>query len=98
MIKRLKCRITGRVQMVMFRDFTRRNARRLDLAGTVQNISDGSVHVIAKGEEEKLEQFSLLLHKGSVFSRVDNVESRWEESTEEFTTFNIIYKNIWDRI
>lgn len=84
--------------MVMFRDFTRRNAIRLNLVGTVQNISDGSVYVIAEGEKEKLKELLLFLHKGSLFSHVDKVESCWDEPTEEFTTFNIIYKNIWDRI
>ena len=84
--------------MVMFRDFTRRNARRLGLVGTVQNISDGSVHIIVEGEEPDLQILLAKVHQGSSFARVDQVEETWSESTEEFTTFNIRYKNIWDRI
>ena len=90
MTKRLKCRIAGRVQLVMFRDFTTRKARRLGLVGRVQNIKDGSVEVIAEGEEEKLKQLLVLLKKGPLLSRVDNVESFWEEATGEFSEFNII--------
>ena len=91
MVKRLKCRIRGRVQMVMFRDFVARKARRLGLVGTVQNIADGSVCVIAEGEEEKLEHFFILLNKGPLLSRVDNVEISWEKATNEFLKFNIVY-------
>ena len=94
MIKRLKCRITGRVQIVMFRDFTRRVSRRLGLVGTVQNIKDGSVEVIAEGEEEKLKQLLIFLNKGSLLSKVDNVESSWGEATDEFLKFNIIYDKL----
>ena len=90
MIKRLKCQITGRVQMVMFRDFTTRKAHRLGLVGTVQNVKDGSVEMIAEGEEEKLKQLLVLLNKGPLLSRVDNVKSFWEEATGEFSEFNII--------
>ena len=98
MIKRLECRITGRVQMVTFRAFTKRNARRLGLVGTVQNISDGSVYIVAEGEESDLQEFLAKVHQGPSFARVDRVEEFWSESAGEFTTFNIIYKNIWDRI
>ena len=59
MKKRLECRITGRVQLVMFRDFTQRKASSLGLFGTVENKKDGSVVVVAEGEESKLEQLLL---------------------------------------
>lgn len=91
MIKRLESRITGRVQLVMFRDFTTRVSRRLGLVGIVQNMKDGSVEVVAEGEEEKLKQLLTFLNKGSVLSRVDRVESFWEEPTNEFSKFNIVY-------
>ena len=89
--KRLECNITGRVQMVMFRDFTRRNAKRLGIFGTVQNKTDGSVSVVAEGEKEKLQKLLSLLHKGSFLSRVDNISERWREYRGEFSDFKIIY-------
>ena len=93
MIKRLECRITGQVQMVMFRDFTTRKARRLGLVGMVRNMKDGSVEMVAEGEEEKLKQLLVFLGKGSLLSRVDKVESFWTEPTGEFSKFNIVYNN-----
>ncbi len=89
--KRMECNIAGRVQLVMFRDFTRRNARGLGITGTVQNMSDGSVHVVAEGERDVLRKLLARLHKGPVFARVDKVEEAWSEATGEFKTFEIIY-------
>ena len=89
--RRLECSVRGRVQLVMYRDFTRRNARRLGLTGTVQNMSDGSVRVVAEGEEDALRKFLARLHKGPIFARVENVEESWNEATEEFKTFEIVY-------
>ncbi|HET8574907.1 MAG TPA: acylphosphatase [Candidatus Paceibacterota bacterium] len=89
--KRIQCRITGRVQMVMFRDFTCRKARKLRLTGTVQNERDGSVRVVAEGEEDQLQKLIGLLHRGSVLSRVDDVEVEWLPATGEFLHFRIVF-------
>lgn len=77
--------------MVMFRDFAQRKARNLGLVGTVQNTKDGSVAVVAEGEEETLKKFVVLLHKGSIFAKVGNVEIKWMETTKEFHDFRIVF-------
>lgn len=91
MQKRLECKIFGRVQLVMFRDFVQRKARARGLVGTVKNNPDGSVSVVAQGEEAKLQELLDLLHQGSVFSRVDRVEEHWGEALGEFKSFAILY-------
>lgn len=98
MVKRLECAISGRVQMVMFRDFTRRAALALGLTGTVQNMLDGTVLVVAEGEETQLRALLGELHKGSTFSKVEKVTEQWGEPTGEFISFNITYRSVWDRI
>lgn len=65
--------ITGRVQGVGYRSWTRREASALGLAGWVRNLPDGSVEVLANGPETSLRQLEQHLHKGPFFSRVDNV-------------------------
>src|SRR3989339_97826 len=87
----IECIITGRVQMVMFRDFACRRARRLGLTGTVQNLSDSSVRVIAQGEKAKLAKFIELLKKGSLLSKVENVQVTWHEPGAKFAGFKILY-------
>lgn len=42
--------VHGRVQGVWFRDSTRREAERLDVAGWVRNRADGTVEVWAQGD------------------------------------------------
>ena len=87
----MECVVTGRVQMVMYRDFAARNARKLGLVGTVRNCADGSVSVVAEGEESALLQFLLLLRKGSVLSKVEDVTLDWRDISEEYTAFSISY-------
>ncbi|OHA83935.1 MAG: hypothetical protein A2937_03290 [Candidatus Yonathbacteria bacterium RIFCSPLOWO2_01_FULL_47_33b] len=91
MQKRLECKVFGRVQLVMFRDFVQRKASSRGIIGTVKNNPDGSVSVVAQGEETKLQELLDLLHQGSVFSRVDRVEERWGEPLGEYRSFDILY-------
>ena len=47
---RVRLIIEGRVQGVWFRDSTRREASRLSVSGWVRNSTDGSVEVLATGQ------------------------------------------------
>jgi len=83
--------VVGRVQMVMYRDFVQRKARGLGLVGTVQNLKDCSVQVIAQGERELLERLIGYLHRGSFLSHVENVEVKWDNPLLKFVDFTIVY-------
>ncbi|OGG40410.1 hypothetical protein A3A21_03275 [Candidatus Jorgensenbacteria bacterium RIFCSPLOWO2_01_FULL_45_25b] len=89
--QRLEATISGRVQMVMYRDFVQRYARKLGIAGWVQNNDDGTVTVVAVGDPETLKKFEFQLQKGSVGSRVDDVEASYSETkqAEKFYGFEI---------
>jgi acylphosphatase len=91
MKKQLQATIMGRVQMVMYRDFAQRKARKLGLVGTVENQKDGSVNVIAEGEERILNEYIKYLNRGSILSKVRNVRISWSEPTGSFSDFDIIY-------
>lgn len=90
-ITQINCIITGRVQLVMFRDFTQRKARKFGIVGTVENLSDGSVKVIAQGVEENLLKLISYLKKGSILAKVENISVEWEEARQLFSDFKIIY-------
>lgn len=83
--------IRGRVQLVMFRDFTQRTARRLGLTGFVFNRPDGAVEVVAQGDKNTLEKLLGTLHRGSLLSRVDSVEHQWRDLMKPFDDFKIVY-------
>jgi acylphosphatase len=67
-------RVTGRVQGVGFRWWTRKLARGLGLVGRVRNLDDGSVEVRASGDESGLERLERALRRGPPTARVDAVD------------------------
>jgi acylphosphatase len=67
-------RILGRVQGVFFRHSTRIEAERLGVCGTVRNLPDGSVEVIARGSPEVLLELQRWLQRGPVRARVERIE------------------------
>ncbi|PIT96662.1 acylphosphatase [Candidatus Campbellbacteria bacterium CG10_big_fil_rev_8_21_14_0_10_35_52] len=91
MQKEIECIIKGRVQMVMYRDFVRRKAKSLGLSGMVKNFEDGSVRVIAQGDEDKLKKFLEFLKIGPIFAKVAYVDTKWTEAKEIYKNFKIIY-------
>jgi acylphosphatase len=91
MNERLEAVVSGRVQLVMYRDFASRKARGLGLAGEVQNLRDGTVRVVAEGERGALEKFSEKLQRGSLLSRVDHVTLAYKPATGKYQTFDITY-------
>lgn len=83
--------VSGRVQMVMYRDYAQRKARKLGIVGTVQNLQDGTVEVIAEGEDSVLLDYINRLKKGSILSRVEKVDVVWHEPTGAHADFVILY-------
>ena len=74
-MRQLHVIIRGRVQGVGFRWFVREEARRRDLAGWVQNRSDGGVEVAAAGPDAALDAFEAQLRIGPSGARVTELES-----------------------
>ena len=59
MRRRLTIRLTGTVQGVGFRYTTRQIAAGFpNVAGTVRNVPDGAVEVVAEGEDSELARFA----------------------------------------
>lgn len=90
-MEEIEVRITGKVQQVMFRDFVQRKARGLWIVGTVQNLEDRSVKVIAQGTEEHLNTLIAHIHKGPFLARVSRVDVEWREPSGDYNDFTIIY-------
>ena len=72
-MRQLHVRITGRVQGVGFRWFTREEARRLGLSGWVMNRPDGAVEVAAGGEASSIERLRRALEVGPAGADVERV-------------------------
>ncbi len=91
MREEIRCIISGRVQMVMYRDFAQRKARSLDVVGTVKNLSDGTVEVIAQGTPDQLKNYIEKLNEGSILSKVQDVAVDWRSSRNTYDDFTIVY-------
>ena len=76
-----RVRVTGHVQGVFFRAWTRDEAQTLHLSGWVRNCSDGSVEAQIEGDEEAVEELVDLIREGPPGARVQSVEI--EESDAE---------------
>lgn len=67
-------RVMGRVQGVGFRWWTRGQALRLGIDGSVRNAADGSVEVVARGDQDTLAEFRRLLTIGPPGADVTRLE------------------------
>ncbi|MDR3432295.1 MAG: acylphosphatase [Rouxiella aceris] len=66
--------VYGRVQGVGFRFHTQQQAIELGLCGYAKNLDDGSVEVIACGEQQRVEQLVDWLQQGGPrYARVERV-------------------------
>lgn len=80
--------VSGRVQGVGFRWWTRREATRLGLRGSVRNLPDGRVSVMAVGVERVVNELRAALAGGPPLARVSSVEDAdysGEAEPAEFT-------------
>ena len=83
--------VSGIVQGVCYRDFTRRRAFDLGLTGWVRNLPDGRVEAIAKGGRTQLLQLIDEMRAGPPGSRVESIEVSWSVPGAEFRGFEIRY-------
>ena len=88
---RLEAVVHGRVQGVSFRFYTQRRAVELGLTGYVRNRWDGTVQVIAEGQQAELEDLLAFLRVGPRAALVTEVSLRWTAPSSEFERFEVRY-------
>lgn len=74
MSERRAYRITGNVQGVGFRWWTRKTAAAMEIRGTVRNAGDGSVEIEAEGPAAVLDRFEEVLERGPSHARVRDLQ------------------------
>jgi len=77
---------SGRVQGVWFRDSTRREAERADVAGWSRNLPDGTVESVFEGAADAVDRLVAFVRSGPGHAEVDRVEVL-EEEPEGLTGF-----------
>lgn len=87
--------ISGLVQGVCFRAYTRRAAVDIGVYGWVRNMPDGRVEAVFEGDEARVTKMVAWCHRGSPHGRVDKVAVFDEIPTGEFPDFDIRYTGYW---
>lgn len=74
-----------------YRAWVRKQARDFGLVGWVKNREDGAVEVVVEGEKKELEKLIMDCHDGPDIAMVETVDATWEEPTDEFVGFEVVY-------
>ena len=90
-MKKIKAIVSGKVQGVGFRMYTRSQARELGVWGYVRNLSNGDVEIIAVGKVEAVNSLIEWAKSGSPSAVVNNLKVDAIADVEEFEGFEIRY-------
>ncbi len=93
LMKRIAAIMSGKVQNVGYRARVVEIAKKSGITGTVQNLADGRVKIIADGEERDLESFLDAISIKNALINVENVEVKYSDATREYNDF---YKLVGD--
>ncbi len=88
MHKHLNITVSGKVQGVFYRVFTRDEAQKLNLCGFVRNEPNGDVYMEVEGEEEILKKLIERCKIGPPRSSVKEVNFT-EDEIKNFNSFEI---------
>jgi acylphosphatase len=86
---RLSAVVHGRVQGVSFRYYARQRATELGLTGSVRNLWDGSVEVIAEGPRRDVEEMLAFLRVGPRAAFVTGVDVAWSAPRGDMESFEV---------
>ncbi len=81
---------SGHVQGIGFRYSVKRLTTGFEVTGTVRNMMDGRVELVAEGAKEELEAFLQAVRDSDVGRFIRQEQARWSETTNEFRGFEII--------
>ena len=88
--QRMQVFYSGRVQGVGFRYSTKMLAQGYEVTGTVRNLVDGRVELVAEGARDELEAFQKGVQESELGSFIRDEEIHWGDAKNEFRGFEIV--------
>ncbi len=88
--QRMKVLYSGRVQGVGFRYNAKSVAAGFEVTGTVRNLDDGRVELIAEGVRDELDAFRAAIRDSGVAGFIRDENVTWSDATNDIRGFNII--------
>jgi len=81
---------SGNVQGVGFRYTAKTVANGFELTGTVRNLPDGKVELIAEGTQSELKAFSEAIRDSGLGHFIEKEAVCWAEAQNQFRGFEIV--------
>jgi acylphosphatase len=91
-LKRSQMRVfySGRVQGIGFRITAKSVASGFEVVGSVRNLPDGRVELVAEGAREELEAFRAGIRDSGLGHFITNEQISWADATNQFRGFEIL--------
>ena len=86
---RVHVHYSGRVQGVGFRYTVRSLVPGYDVLGTIRNLPDGRVELVAEGERAELEEFLQAVRDSGLRRNIQDEDIVWKEAQDIFRGFEI---------
>jgi acylphosphatase len=87
--RRMQVIYSGHVQGVGFRYTVKSLIPGYEVAGSIRNLADGRVELIAEGTQEELEAFRQAIRESGLGSLIDNEELVWGDARGGLRGFEI---------
>jgi len=81
---------SGHVQGVGFRYTTKTVATGFEVNGTVRNLPDGRVELIAEGARTELEAFRVAIHDAGLSGLIRDEQVAWSDAQNALHGFEIV--------
>ena len=81
---------SGHVQGVGFRFTVKQVAAGFEVTGTVRNLPDGRVELMAEGTKTELEAFSESIRDAGLAGCIRHEDVHWSEARSDFRGFEIV--------
>ncbi len=88
--KCIRVRVSGRVEGVNYRNFSKTNARELGVTGWVRNLPGGGVEAVLEGDKQKVGELLNLLKTGPAQALVSGMDIS-EVKCKDYEDFKVIY-------
>ncbi len=89
-MKEARIEVRGRVQGIHFRKLIREYAIYAGLKGSVMNLADGGVLIVAQGERDKINGMSDWIKENPGFSKVEDIDISWSDIDKASDDFKIV--------
>ena len=88
--RRLRVVYSGRVQGVGFRYTAKTVATGFEITGTVRNLPDGRVELLAEGNRSELEAFQNAIRSEGLAGFIQGEQVEWADAQNNFRGFEIV--------